>query len=65
MMMGDRITRLQAHQRSVDRYERLLRSNLSATELRFVEQRLFEERHALATLQRALEDESDLAPTIC
>jgi hypothetical protein len=34
---------------------------LSVTELRFVEQRLFEERHAFATLQRALEDESDLA----
>jgi hypothetical protein len=51
MAMDDRIIRLQAHQRSIDRYERLLRSNLSAIELRFVEQRLLEERQALATLQ--------------
>jgi hypothetical protein len=42
---------LQAHQRNIERYEKLLKSKLNATELRFVEQRLSEERFALAMLQ--------------
>jgi hypothetical protein len=46
--MNERIARLRAHQRNIDRYEGLLRSTLSKVELRFVEQRLSEERLALA-----------------
>jgi hypothetical protein len=49
--MDEKIARLRAHQRNVERYEGLLKSNLSPTELRFVEQRLSEERFALALLQ--------------
>jgi hypothetical protein len=49
--MNERIARLRAHQRNIDRYEGLLRSTLSEVELRFVEQRLSEERLALAMLQ--------------
>jgi hypothetical protein len=49
--MNERITRLRAHQRNIDRYEGLLKSSLSEIELRFVEQRLSEERLALAMLQ--------------
>jgi hypothetical protein len=49
--MNERIARLRAHQRNIDRYEGLLRSTLSEIELRFVEQRLSEERLALAMLQ--------------
>ena len=49
--MDDRIDRLQAHQRNIDRYERLLKSDLSAIELRFVEQRLSEERLARQMLE--------------
>ena len=49
--MSERIARLRAHQNNIDRYEGLLRSTLSAIELRFVEQRLSEERLALAMLQ--------------
>jgi hypothetical protein len=49
--MSERIARLRAHQSNIDRYEGLLRSTLSAIELRFVEQRLSEERLALAMLQ--------------
>jgi hypothetical protein len=41
-MMNERIARLRAHQRNIDRYEGLLRSTLSTMELRFVEQRLSE-----------------------
>ena len=49
--MYERTTRLRAHQRNIDRYQGLLRSGLSDIELRFVEQRLSEERFALALLQ--------------
>jgi hypothetical protein len=49
--MNERIARLRAHQRNIDRYQGLLKSSLSAVELRFVEQRLSEERLALASLQ--------------
>jgi hypothetical protein len=49
--MEDKIARLRVHQRNIDRYEGLLKSKLSAVELRFVEQRLSEERFALARLQ--------------
>lgn len=49
--MSERIARLLAHQRNIERYEGLLKSNLSETELRFVYQRLMEERKALAMVQ--------------
>lgn len=49
--MNDRLARLHTYQRNIDRYERLLESNLSAIELRFVERRLSEERFALAMEQ--------------
>jgi hypothetical protein len=49
--MKERIARLHAHQSNIDRYERLLKSGLSDIELQFVEQRLSEERLALAMLQ--------------
>ena len=63
-MMNERIARLRAHQRNIDRYEGLLRSNLNAVELGFVEQRLSEERLALTMLQcmspSNLSEENDL-----
>jgi hypothetical protein len=49
--MNERISRLRAHQCNIDRYNNLLKSSLSEIELRFVEQRLSEERLALAMLQ--------------
>jgi hypothetical protein len=49
--MNERIARLRAHQRNIDRFQGLLKSRLSAVELRFIERRLSEERLALATLQ--------------
>ena len=49
--MNEKIARLRAHQRNVERYQGLLKSKLSQVELRFVEQRLSEERFALALLQ--------------
>jgi hypothetical protein len=44
--MKDKTTRLLAHERNIDRYQGLLKSGLSDIELRFVEQRLSEERLA-------------------
>ena len=49
--MSERIARLNAHRRNIERYEGLLKSNLNETELRFVNQRLLEERKSLAMLQ--------------
>ena len=49
--MSERIARLNAHQRNIERYEGLLKSNLNEIELRFVNQRLLEERKSLAILQ--------------
>jgi hypothetical protein len=49
--MSERANRLRSHQRNIDRYQGLLKSGLSDIELRFVEQRLSEERLALAILQ--------------
>ena len=42
--MNERIARLQALQNNIARYEGLLKSKLSAVELRFVERRLSEKR---------------------
>jgi hypothetical protein len=47
----ERIARLRAHQRNIDRYQNLLKTQLSETELHFVEKRLSEERFWIAMLQ--------------
>jgi hypothetical protein len=60
--MDERAARLHAHQRNIDRYQSLLKANLSRIELRFVEQRLSEERFTLAT--RPLMDGRKLASDI-
>ena len=49
--MSERVSRFRFHQRNIDHYQGLLKSGLSDIELRFVEQRLSEERFALAMLQ--------------
>jgi hypothetical protein len=49
--MNEKIARLQAIQNNIARYEGLLKSELSSTEVRFVEKRLSEERFALAMAQ--------------
>lgn len=49
--MNEKIARLRTHKQNIDHYEGLLKSGLSEIELRFVEQRLSEERLALAMLQ--------------
>jgi hypothetical protein len=49
--VNENASRLQEHQRNIERYEKLLKSQLCATELRFVERRLSEERFALTMLQ--------------
>jgi hypothetical protein len=49
--MGERNARLRAIESNIDRYQGLLKSNLSDIEIRFVERRLSEERFALAIEQ--------------
>ena len=49
--MTQRSAQLRAHQQNIERYQRLLNSNLSEVEMKFVELRLSEERFALAMLQ--------------
>ncbi len=49
--MSERVNRFRFHQRNIDHYQGLLKSGLSDIEFRFVEQRLSEERLALAILQ--------------
>jgi hypothetical protein len=49
--MDERIARLRTHQRNIDRYQNMLKTHLSETELRFVEKRLSEERFWIAMLQ--------------
>jgi len=49
--MHERITRLRTHQRNIDRYQNLLKTQLTEVELHFVEKRLSEERFAIAMLQ--------------
>ncbi|MGA8902813.1 hypothetical protein [Bradyrhizobium sp.] len=49
--MNDKVARLRTHERNIERYETLLKSKLSEVELRFLEQRLSEERLAIAVLQ--------------
>ena len=49
--MSERIARLRDYQRNIDRYENLLKTNLTELELQFLEKRLSEERFAIAMLQ--------------
>jgi hypothetical protein len=47
----DKAARFRAHQNNIDRYQTLLKTRLSETEVRFLERRLSEERFSLALLQ--------------
>jgi hypothetical protein len=49
-VMEERITRLRAHLRNIDRYQSLLKTKLSDAEQRYLESRLSEERFAITTL---------------
>jgi hypothetical protein len=48
--MSERITRIRVHQNNIDRYQGLLKTNLSEVELQDLERRLSEERFAIAML---------------
>jgi 5-bromo-4-chloroindolyl phosphate hydrolysis protein len=42
---------LRAHERNIDKYQRLLKTKLSEAEIRYLQKRLSEERFTVATLQ--------------
>ena len=48
--MDERNARLRTHQKNISRYQDLLQTQLSETEKRYIEKRLFEERFAIAML---------------
>jgi hypothetical protein len=49
--MDEKIARLSAHQKNIDRYQSLLESELSDVEQQYLQRRLVEERLAIAMLQ--------------
>lgn len=62
-MIDERIARLRAHQRNIDRYQGLLRTKLSELEFEFLKRRLREEQLAMlrfttspAAVSKPLED---------
>jgi hypothetical protein len=54
--MDESIARLRAHRQNIDRYQRLLKTQLTDLESKFLERRLSEERFWMAMLTK----ESDL-----
>ena len=49
-VMDERIARLRAHRRNIERYQSLLKTRLSDFEQQYLERRLSEERFAIETL---------------
>ena len=49
--MKERIARLRTHQQNIERYQSLLKTELSDVELQYLEKRLAEERLAIAMLE--------------
>lgn len=49
-MTAEKVARLRAHDSNIGRYRRLLMTNLSDLERRFLEQRLSEEKSAVESL---------------
>lgn len=49
-MIDENLARLRAHRQNIDRYRRLLDTNLSALERDFIERRIAEEEAALHRL---------------
>ena len=49
-MTDEKLARLRAHDNNISRYRRLLKTNLSDLERRFLERRLSEERSAVESL---------------
>jgi hypothetical protein len=47
MMMDEKLMRLRAHRDNMRRYRRLLKTNLTELERRFIERRLSEEKNAM------------------
>jgi hypothetical protein len=53
--MDERIARLRTHQKNIDRYQALLKTELNEVELQFLEKRLSEERIAMEMLDSPAE----------
>lgn len=53
--MNEESARLRTHQLNIERYQRLLKTELTDLESRFLEKRLSEERFCLAMLTRGID----------
>jgi hypothetical protein len=49
--MDEKIARLRTHQENIDRYQGLLKTELTEIEVQYLQRRLSEERFAVAMLQ--------------
>ncbi|MDA9408546.1 hypothetical protein [Bradyrhizobium sp. CCBAU 45384] len=58
--MDERIARLRAHQKNVERYLHLLNTELTDVEMHYLEKRLFEERSVMAILSAGDQRSIDL-----
>lgn len=57
--MDKEIARLRTHQKNIERYQSLLKTDLSEVEQQYLEKRLSEERLAMATLRSMMAPKTD------
>ena len=58
--MDERIARLRAHQKNIERYQGLLKTKLTDVEMHYLEKRLSEERFVMAILSAGHQRSIDL-----
>jgi hypothetical protein len=58
--MDERIARLRTHRKNIGRYRRLLKTNLTEVERRYLEGRLSEERYAIQMLSNCIGPQNPL-----
>jgi hypothetical protein len=59
-VMDERIARFRAHQKSIERYQRLLKTELTKVEMHYLEKLLSEERFVMAILSAGHQRSIDL-----
>lgn len=62
-MIDEKIVRLRAHRKNVERYLRLLQTTLTDVERQYIEARLTEERSAMARLSNVTDQARNREPS--
>jgi len=60
LAVDERIARLRAHQKNIERYQSLLKTELTEVEMHYLEKRLSEERFVMAILSAGHQGSIDL-----